>query len=545
LLVLANMSLAIYIGITTLSRHFEYGSDREARPLGLMIGLWIVASLLYLVTAWFMRKMDGRAAIFWGLVPAIIFRVVLLASHPIQEVDLYRYLWDGAVGHSGTSPYLFAPMAAWPDDWVAESAAESFVEARTAGPAAALQRVQTLPLADDGLRAVLRRVHFAHVSTVYPPVSQWGFHLVHAVTPEGSSVWRRITLMRVWLVICDLATLLVVMALLAKLGQPLGLAALYGWCPLVLKEVANSGHLDSMAVLCTTLAVYAAVRGWLATRPGATVTWGGLSGLLLAMGIAAKVYPLVLIPWLAVGTWRFRGLRAAVWVTLLVVAASYVLMRPMLVQEQRGIRGERQLGGLSTFARYWEMNDFLFLLVHENLKPLANREQKETAWFSVVPDGVRTDLINRIQLPFWPEQMVVTPFLASRLLTGIAYLLTMGWILYRSWSSDEVETWLNAAFLVIAWFFLWGPTQNPWYWLWAMPLIPFARLKAWWGLSGLLFLYYARFWFEYHRTGIAVSGTRYEGAMYFHLVFVWFEFAPWFLLLCGEYWFRRRNITRT
>lgn len=41
---------------------------------------------------------------------ALLFRVVLLWSDPIQEDDFYRYLWNGKVVASGLNPYRFAPQ---------------------------------------------------------------------------------------------------------------------------------------------------------------------------------------------------------------------------------------------------------------------------------------------------------------------------------------------------------------------------------------------------------------------------------------------------
>ena len=39
----------------------------------------------------------------------MISRLLLLPSHPIQEIDLYRYIWDGEVSAAGVSPWEFSP----------------------------------------------------------------------------------------------------------------------------------------------------------------------------------------------------------------------------------------------------------------------------------------------------------------------------------------------------------------------------------------------------------------------------------------------------
>jgi hypothetical protein len=100
--------------------------------------------------------------------------------------------------------------------------------------------------------------------------------------------------------------------------------------------------------------------------------------------------------------------------------------------------------------------------------------------------------------------------------------------------NDAVD-WLRAAFLTIAWFWLLLPTLNPWYWTWAMPLLPFARSRAWLALSGLVFVYYLRFWLTYHFAETPVLGTRYPGPWFFDYIVTWLEFGPWFLWL-GRDW---------
>ena len=92
----------------------------------------------------------------------------------------------------------------------------------------------------------------------------------------------------------------------------------------------------------------------------------------------------------------------------------------------------------------------------------------------------------------------------------------------------------RVATLTVAWFWLLQPTANPWYWTWALPLLPFARNRAWFALSGLAFLYYLRFWLTYHFPDTPVLGTRYTGPTFFDYVVTWLEFAPWFAWLALE-----------
>ena len=100
-------------------------------------------------------------------------------------------------------------------------------------------------------------------------------------------------------------------------------------------------------------------------------------------------------------------------------------------------------------------------------------------------------------------------------------------------------------FLTIAWFWLLCPTQNPWYWTWALPLLPMARSRVWLAMSGLVLLYYLRFWLSYHWPEQPVLGTPYAGIAFFDFVVTWIEYGPWFLCLAIAACFRRRDKVAT
>jgi len=110
------------------------------------------------------------------------------------------------------------------------------------------------------MAVILNRIHFGELPTIYPPVSQAAFALCAWLTPSAASLVTRLVLMKAWFVACDVLTLLVVIRLLRLSNRPIGLALAYAWCPLLLKEIANSGHLDSLAFLLTTLAAYFAAQ---------------------------------------------------------------------------------------------------------------------------------------------------------------------------------------------------------------------------------------------------------------------------------------------
>jgi len=104
--------------------------------------------------------------------------------------------------------------------------------------------------------SIFSRIEHRGVATIYPPLSQAVFAATAWLTPERASVQAQIRVLKGVLLTFDLATIGLVMGLLINLGQPPARVLAYAWCPLVLKEFANSGHLDSIAVALTTATLW-------------------------------------------------------------------------------------------------------------------------------------------------------------------------------------------------------------------------------------------------------------------------------------------------
>ncbi len=369
--------------------------------------------------------------------------------------------------------------------------------------------------------------------------------------------------MKLFFVFFDLATLGVLVGLLRWADRPVGWALAYAWCPLVLKEVANSGHLDSLAVFLTLLAVALAARAYCPARSRTFAEHEQVrspvlmlaAAVVLGLAVGAKLYPLVLAP-LLLGTYaRLAGLGRALLPTLCFLVTTAAVCWPMVPSapappppgkdkaQQPRVPVQDPSRGLKTFLRHWEMNDFLFRLAVENLEPANPAADQEPAWFAVVPASWRDELIQLATEvpdvePSW------APFFLARCLTGLAFVVVCVCLAWRGARAATITGWLEAAFLTLAWFWLLSPAQNPWYWLWALPLIPFARGRAWLLVSGLLFVYYLRFWFLYHWPDSPVAGTPYAGERFFDLVVVWAEYLPWLVcLFLAWVWRRRRSPT--
>lgn len=581
LAIIAVLSTCLYGIIALLSWRFDFDSPGAQRPIVPVLLLFgaTFASYLFAIRVAARAKQDAKllALIVWF---AVVFRVVLLFSVPIQEIDIYRYLWDGAVSTTGVSPFRYSP------DQVRVAAGGNSSDED-------LRNIVRLLDREPAMVEILRRIHFGELPTIYPPVSQAVFVAAAFTTPAHRSLATHVFIMKTWLVCFDLATLLLVVRLLKFCRKPVGLSLIYAWCPLLLKEVANSGHLDAIAVFLTTLAIYLAV--WLlvklgtgestdavvrsankrhsaeqraAIAPLSTIMHGSAVGVVLALAVGAKLYPVVLAPLIyfvfvkRIG-WTKSLIPAAAFVatTLLVVwpmlpshwkasshavdvatndAAPFAL--PPLRVDSSSPSGDPSLSdpslGVTTFLRRWEMNDFIFLLIVENVKPVSQLTPDRTAWFSVVPDSVRQRVVGGVTAWLGMSESEA-PFFCARAITVALFLVLAGWFAWRAAHISDVAAFCEAGFLTLAWFWLLCPTQNPWYWTWALPLLPFARGRAWLAVSGLALLYYLRFWLSYHWPDTSVLGTGYCGARFFDFIVTWIEFAPWFVWLTAASSLRR------
>ncbi len=540
LTLLALVSGWVYFEIGQLSFLFVYGKGHAERPILLMLGLFGAAFVWYLMAIWTAVSARECRRLVWLIVlGSILFRAVLLWSWPIQEIDIYRYVWDGNVATCGVSPFRYSPeqvLDASPDDELPADL-RRLVELRDSSPA---------------MGTVLGRVHYGELPTIYPPVSQAVFAACAACTPGEATVLQRLVVMKSVLVLFDLATLGVVLALLRFTGRHVGWAVVYGWCPLVMKATANDGHLDSVAVFLATLAVWLSLRALFPAEPIsrrrviARAAWGAV---VLALAVGAKLYPIVLLPLFGIAWVRRLGWRATFWPAFTFSLLLAVVLSPMVPWDrvyeakQAPIAQELQpqdpSRGLSTFLRRWEMNDLLFMVVVDNIKPHENTRPKYLPWFSVVPEPWRQRVLDPI-VQRTGMKRIEAATLVARVVTLGAFAILALVLAWRSSTAKEPDDWLRAAMLTLAWFWLLLPTQNPWYWIWVLPLVPFARCRAWLVLSGLVLLYYLRFWLGYHWPDEPLLGTRYPGKPFFDYVFVWLEFGPWFVWLAVEAWWRRR-----
>jgi hypothetical protein len=448
--VAGSLLLALQLGLARLS--FQFTPDRPmlARPFAALLGLTLSASLVWLVGIYaFRRSAMDRVLLGWLLGIGVLLRIISFASTPILETDYFRYLWDGAVTAHGLNPFAYAPI----DVLVADE------ETNLPAP------LQTL--GEQGSE-VLSQVNHGDLRTIYPPVAQAAFALAYRLRPWSLNAWREV------LLLFDLTTVGLLVLLLQRLQLPLSYLVIYGWNPLLLKEIYNSAHMDAVVLPFVLAALYLALRHHF--------VW---AAFLLGLAVGAKVWPGLLLPILLRPlVAQPRRLLQALLVFALVSAAMFY---PIW---HAGLESD---AGFTAFSQRWQMNDSAFMLIAWGAEQVARLLRLNGA--------------------------MVQPL--ARASTGLLLLLVLLWRL-RQQTNDETSV-CESCLLVVAALFLLSPVQFPWYALWLLPLVTLRPRGSLLLLLVLLPLYYLRFYF------VARDQTK-----LFDNGIVWLEFLPVWILLGWE-----------
>lgn len=296
----ATLLAALTIVLVLTIRKDGYHTD----PAGL--SCWYAACwLLFAAAAWSLHKTPARHTVALVLAGGIAVAATGLATPPRTSTDIYRYAWDGRVQAAGISPYDHAPadpeLAGLRDDWLFPTGAACAHSDRARIPAPAGQTHCT-------------RINRPQAHTVYPPVAQGYFLLVHTLTPGNA----RHKPLQTGGMLLSLGTTAALLLVLRRAGN-VRYAAYWAWCPAVPIEAVNNAHADVLGALLTVLAL-----GIVTRHPSA-------GGVLLGGAAATKLLPAVVLPGALSGVRRIRD-AAAVLIPAAVVAAVTYLPYTLLSQ---------------------------------------------------------------------------------------------------------------------------------------------------------------------------------------------------------------------
>ncbi len=198
-------------------------------------------------------------------------------------------------------------------------------------------------LRDGSIYPHINRKEYA--PTIYPPGAQLLFLLVARV---HASVFA----MKAALLGFEAATCFVLMRCLRLLGQKPERVLVYAWHPVLVWEVASSGHVDAAALLFIALALLFSLQG----KPLSASAW-------LAGAALVKLYPAALLPalvrrrWLAGGL-VFFGVLLAGYLPYLGVGRQVLGFLPAYAKEE----------GMDTGSRYFPLA-WLGRVAHISIAP--------------------------------------------------------------------------------------------------------------------------------------------------------------------------------
>ncbi|TDD54947.1 DUF2029 domain-containing protein [Nonomuraea terrae] len=284
-----------------------------------VLGWYLLAWALFATAVWWARRVPERRLGPLVVVGGIVLATIGLVTPPSSSTDSFRYAWDGRVQAAGISPYDHPPadpaLAGLRDDWL--------FPADCGGPV-------LWPLPGGGCT----RINRPTVPTIYPPLAQGYFLLVHWLSPEGSR--HKALQLGGWAM-----AVLTLLALSRLAGARR--AAYWAWCPAVPVEAVNNAHVDMLGVLLVVLA-FGAVRS---------------RGALLGAAVAAKLLPATALPGALSGVLAngvaWRRLLGIVVPATLVVTLSYL---PYVLLSKASVAGylpgylqeERYVGGGNRYA---------------------------------------------------------------------------------------------------------------------------------------------------------------------------------------------------
>ncbi|MFQ5606135.1 MAG: glycosyltransferase 87 family protein, partial [bacterium] len=254
-------------------------------------------------------KISSKELITVGLVFGVIFRLTLLFSAPSLSDDIYRYIWDGKVASQGINPYHYAPNAH-----------------------------ELEPLRDT---SIYPRINHKEISTIYPPVNQLVFWGLYKFDPSVLGF-------KAAFLGFDILTIVVLLLILKQLKINLNQALIYVWNPLIIVEIAGSGHADIIGILLLTLALWFLITN----RPLR-------SNFTLVLSFLTKFISILFLPFFAM---RKRENKFAF--ILLFIVFVTLLYLPY------ADAGKHLFSGLFVYADKWQANSSIFSLIKSSAKSL-------------------------------------------------------------------------------------------------------------------------------------------------------------------------------
>jgi len=491
--VLGLLSLILYLGLTGLSKDFNWGEGYSERPILEYLAIYFSIFSLYTLACLSVFKSNWTQKTFWVLIAfGLLFRFAVLPSQQIQEDDVYRYLWDGKVFAHGINPFKFAPEEINQYQSIKVQNPAYFRSHYGKTDQNELAVLNGLKWESDVALRYIERINHPDVPTIYPPLAQYVFRFSQQINPDS------LFTLRIMFLAFDLMGMVFIILALRALNLNQNFSLVYFWSPLMIKETYNSTHLDIIGISCLCASVYFLIRKRMVG-----------SIFFLALSVLGKFYSAVLLPFYLQRSWflaqenRQRGAATLALHLILFCTVITVFYLPFIDI------GGSVFEGLKTYSTHWQSNDSLFAILLYVLK-------------NILKLGMATEI------PIFGSSMILAKSIMALVILGtVAYLITK-----QGPDTNSPEMWIRNIFMVIVLVFLVSPVQNPWYLCWTVPFLCIFHSRSLIFLTGLIGLYYLDFYFDYQDI------TQYS------VLVAWLEYTPFYVYLLWEL-FRSKKIWKT
>lgn len=268
----------------------------------------------------------------------------------------------------------------------------------------------------DSSEYIIDRINHPHIRTIYPPVAQSFFTIAYFIKPWSITVWKLL------LFIIDLFVFYLLVLILKKNGKPQLLVAIYWLNPILLHEIFNAGHMDLIMYPLILLGILFLLK---------EKNIHSVSFFSLAVGV--KIWPVIFIPFVLKKVYNNKK----IFFTSIIVSTGiiFLILLPILLT-----KFDNSLGFV-TYSKNWTNNESIFRLINNLLKGIIH-------------------LFN-------------INYHCSLCLSRWVVIILFGFVLiYYLRKKENVPTdMINHFFLIVAIMFILSPTQFPWYYTWALPLL--------------------------------------------------------------------------
>ncbi|HUR30527.1 MAG TPA: hypothetical protein VMZ69_03790 [Saprospiraceae bacterium] len=215
-------------------------------------GLYTIAFFLYAVLVFSKQNIP----VYYGLILAVLCRMIGFALEPLLSDDYFRFVWDGMVMNEGINPAAYTPAY-----------------------------LLSHPEISNTNRTLYELLNSKEYYSVYPPVAQLIFFVSFAINQlniEGHIIFYKVILF-----FADIGIIYLLAQFLKKEQKSLQNILIYALNPLVIIEYTGNLHMEGLMIVGLLAAIFfAKKRSWI------------LSIFFMTFSVCAKVITIMLTPFM-------------------------------------------------------------------------------------------------------------------------------------------------------------------------------------------------------------------------------------------------------